>query len=121
MPQPHLSIWLMLAAMLAWLSIAPLGRPVVPPVYCCTATSVLASTLTGVGLSPRAMRSSNQTTLPAIRERLDVGELLALGDVVEHLLEGRQRVGEVAGDHRADVPAVRQRLGLLEQRCEIER
>ena len=110
----------MLAAMLAWLSIAPLGRPVVPPVYCCTATSVLGSTLTGVGLSPRAMRSSNQTTLPAILERLHVRQLLALGDGVEHLLDGRQRVGEMRDDHRPDVPAVRQRLGLLEQRRDVE-
>ncbi len=48
----------MLMEMLAWVSIAPLGVPVVPPVYCSTAISPAGSMLTGVYLPSVAMTSS---------------------------------------------------------------
>ena len=41
--------WRALAVMFWWVSIAPLGVPVVPPVYCSSARSVSGSTATGAG------------------------------------------------------------------------
>jgi len=53
--------WSMFATRLAWLSIAPLGSPVVPPVYCSTATSCRGS-ISGSAMTPSlAMRSAKRT------------------------------------------------------------
>ena len=48
---------------LAWVSIAPLGVPVVPPVYCSTARSRAGSMVAGAGLPSLAINSDCSTIL----------------------------------------------------------
>ena len=59
-PGNHESICEMLADRLACVSIAPLDRPVVPPVYCSTAMSCSISISTSSGCPSLLIRSSNR-------------------------------------------------------------
>ena len=55
---PHIPTCTALAYRLAWVSMAPLGRPVVPPVYWSTAMSRAGSTATGSTAPSLSIRRS---------------------------------------------------------------
>ena len=60
-PTAQRPTWRVLVWSAAWLSMAPLGSPVVPPVYCSTAMSASGSIATGRGLPSLSISFLNLT------------------------------------------------------------
>ncbi len=74
-----------------------------------------------VGCIPRERRSAKTRDLAGVRRGRERGQVLALDDREEDLLDQRQGVGEVANDELLDVAGGQQGFALLENLLEIER
>ena len=61
----HMATWRALAAMLAWVSMAPMGMPVVPPVYCRTAMSSRGEMSAGWKSPSLSVSSAKATCSPS--------------------------------------------------------